>query len=182
MSSHKRQIFTELIAEIRRSQTATARFDRAVGDAVGLNPTDMECLEFLSQLGPLAAGRLAELTGLSSGAMTAALDRLEHAGYARRVRDASDRRRVLVELTEKTRELNSFYAEHELLGNRLYEECTAAELELFLRFVRRGREFNERRAAEVERDTLRVRGPSKPAQDLRGGAGRVQLTRDDAVE
>jgi len=151
LSRDKREIFLELIAEIRRSQTATARFDRAVADAVGLNLTDMGCLDFLGQLGPMTAGRLAELTGLSSGAMTAALDRLERSGYARRVRDESDRRRVLVELTAKADELHAFYAEHASMGNLLYDEHTVDEMELFLRFVRRGREFNERRAAEVER-------------------------------
>ena len=77
MSSHKQQIFAELLAEVRRSQSATARFDRAVGDAVGLNLTDMGCLDFLGQQGPVTAGRLAELTGLSSGAMTNRIDRVE---------------------------------------------------------------------------------------------------------
>jgi DNA-binding MarR family transcriptional regulator len=95
---------------------------------------------------------LAELTGLSSGAMTAALDRLERAGYARRVRDASDRRRVLVELTDKAGELDAFYIEHASLAERLYDEYTTEQLELLLLFVKRGRELDERRAAELERD------------------------------
>jgi DNA-binding MarR family transcriptional regulator len=153
LSSHKQQIFAELLAEVRRSQNATARFDRAVGDAVGLNLTDIGCLDFLGQQGPVTAGRLAELTGLSSGAMTTALDRLERAGYARRVRDASDRRRVLVETTDKVAELDSFYTEHASLGNQLYDEYTTEQLQLLLGFVKRGRELDERRAAEVERET-----------------------------
>jgi DNA-binding MarR family transcriptional regulator len=108
LSRDSREIFAELVTEIRRSQNATARFDRAVADAVGLNLTDMACLDFLGLQGPLTAGRLAELTGLSSGAMTAALDRLEHAGYAVRRRDSGDRRKVLVELTAKAVELDRF--------------------------------------------------------------------------
>lgn len=140
-----------MIAEVRRSQAATARFDRAVAGALGLNLTDMACLDFLSQRGAMTAGRLAELSGLSSGAMTAALDRLERAGYARRVRDARDRRRVLVELTDKVGELDSFYAEHASLADTLYDEYTTEQLQLLLQFIRRGREFNELRAAEVER-------------------------------
>jgi DNA-binding MarR family transcriptional regulator len=150
MSSEKRALYDQLSAEVRRSQAATHRFDRAVADAVGLNLTDMGCLDVLGQDGPMTAGQLAERTGLSSGAMTTALDRLELAGYARRVRDDSDRRRVVVELTEKTMLLNEFYSEHEQLSERLYGEYTAAEIRLLLGFVRMGREFNERRAAEVE--------------------------------
>src|SRR3979490_3402685 len=99
MSSRKRKVFEELIYEVRRSQAATDRFDQAVADAIGLNRTDMRCLDVLSREGPVTAGRLAEATGLTSGAMTTALDRLERAGYARRTRDATDRRRVLVEAT-----------------------------------------------------------------------------------
>lgn len=152
MSSHSRRIFDELLAEVRRSQSATARFDRAVADAVGLNLTDMACLDFLGQLGPVTAGRLAELTGLSSGAMTAALDRLERAGYARRRRDSSDRRRVLVELTGRTAEIDAFYAEHAAVGKKIADQYTTEQLELLLQFVRQSREFNERRAAEVERE------------------------------
>ena len=168
MSRHKREIFVELIAEIRRSQNATARFDRAVADAVGLNLTDMGCLDFLGQLGPMTAGRLAELTGLSTGAMTAALDRLERSGYARRVRDAHDRRRVLVELTSKADELDSFYVEHDALGERLYDEYTTEHLQLLLGFVRQGREFNEGRAVEVERETRERESQERESQA--GGA------------
>ena len=107
MSSDKRAIFSELISEVRRSQAATQRFDRAVAEAVGLNLTDMGCIDVLSQHGPMTAGQLALQTGLSSGAMTTAIDRLESAGYARRVRDQRDRRRVLVELTEAARHLTA---------------------------------------------------------------------------
>jgi DNA-binding MarR family transcriptional regulator len=101
VSRHKRHVFEELIDEIRRSQNATDRFDQAVADALGMNRTDMRCIDVLQREGPVTAGRLAEATGLTTGAMTTALDRLERAGYARRTRDAADRRRVVVELTPK---------------------------------------------------------------------------------
>ncbi|MGO9750213.1 MAG: MarR family winged helix-turn-helix transcriptional regulator, partial [Solirubrobacteraceae bacterium] len=74
MSRDKRQAFAELIDEVRRSQSATARFDQAVADALGLNRTDMRCIDVLHRAGPITAGRLAEETGLSAGAMTTALD------------------------------------------------------------------------------------------------------------
>jgi DNA-binding MarR family transcriptional regulator len=151
MSSHKRQVFEQLIDEVRRSQEATARFDDAVGDALGLNRTDMRCLDVLEREGPITAGQLAEATGLTSGAMTTALDRLERAGFARRVRDPGDRRRVLVELIpEAAREAGQFYAQHAAQAERLYHRYSADELQLLLEFVRQGREFNERQAALLE--------------------------------
>ena len=88
----KREIFDELIEEVRRSQNATDRFDSAVAEALGLNRTDMRCLDVIQREGAVTAGHLAEATGLTTGAMTVALDRLERAGYARRVRDSRDRR------------------------------------------------------------------------------------------
>ncbi len=51
MSREKRELFGELIDEVRRSQTATARFDQAVADALGLNRTDMRCLDALEREG-----------------------------------------------------------------------------------------------------------------------------------
>ena len=153
MSRRKRQVYEELLSEVRGSQAATARFDQAVGDAAGLNRTDMRIIDALDREGPAAAGRLAEVTGLSSGAMTIALDRLERAGYARRTRDAADRRRVVVELTDQAQALHQFYAEHALYAERLYQRHSLEQMELLLAFFRESREFNERRAAEVEAAT-----------------------------
>lgn len=149
--SRKREIFAELIDEVRRSQSATDRFDSAVADALGLNRTDMRCVDSLQRAGPQTAGQLAEVTGLTSGAMTTALDRLERAGFVQRVRDSEDRRRVLVEVTEEAhRRAGQFYAGHLAMSERMFHDHTAEELELLLGMTRSGRRFNEERAAEVE--------------------------------
>ena len=133
------------------SQVATDRFDQAVAEALGLNRTDMRCTDVLEQEGPVTAGRLARATGLTSGAITTAIDRLEAAGYARRVRDESDRRRVLVELTPEALERGrSFYVEHAKLGERLYRRYSEQQLDLLLEYVRAGRELNESAAARLE--------------------------------
>jgi DNA-binding MarR family transcriptional regulator len=151
LSRNKRQVFEELIEEVQRSQLATDRYDQAVADAIGLNRTDMRCLDVISREGPVTAGRLADATGLTSGAMTTALDRLERAGLARRVRDATDRRRVLVELTEEARAgAGDFYGDQMAHAERLYKRYSEKELELLLEFVREGRELNERSAAKLE--------------------------------
>ncbi len=150
MSRAKQEVFAELLDEVRRSQTATARFDRAVATRLGINQTDMSCLDALSRIGPLTAGQLAAHTGLSSGAMTTAIDRLQTRGYVRRRRDSDDRRVVVIEPTERVAEIHTFYAEHAALGSALCEQLTDDQMQLLIRFTRLGRELNERRAAEVE--------------------------------
>ena len=75
-------------------------------EALGLNPTDLLCLELIENEEPATAGRLAELLQLTTGAVTGVLDRLERAGFVRRERDPDDRRRVLVLIApERQREL-----------------------------------------------------------------------------
>jgi DNA-binding MarR family transcriptional regulator len=163
VSRQKRDVYEELINEVRRSQSATDRFDQAVADALGLNRTDMRCVDVLQREGPLSAGRLAEQTGLSTGAMTAALDRLERRGLARRARDTGDRRRVLVELLPAAvAEAEAFYGEHSAQAERLYRRYTLEQLELLLDFVREGREFNELHASRVERHNRARFGDRSP--------------------
>jgi len=151
MSSRKRQLFESLIIEVRASQNATDRYDQAVADTLGLNRTDMRCLDILDREGRMTAGELAAQTGLTTGAITTVVDRLEAAGHARRVRDTDDRRRVYVELSDAARRnTGRFYAEHAELAESLYRRYSESEIELLLEFVRRGREFNDRKAAELE--------------------------------
>jgi DNA-binding MarR family transcriptional regulator len=158
VSREKREVFERLINEVRRSQEATHRFDQAVADAAGMNLTDMRCLDFIEREGPVSAGRLAEATGLTSGAMTTALDRLERAGFARRVRDTEDRRRVLVEIDPAALAgAARYYGAHMALGERIYKRYSKEQLELLHEFVREGRELNEQQAALLEREN-RARG------------------------
>src|SRR6266581_7672060 len=74
----------------------TVLYTQAVAEQVGLNLTDLSCTGILTVEGPVTAGRLAELTGLTTGAITGAIDRMERAGYVRRESDPNDRRRVVV--------------------------------------------------------------------------------------
>jgi DNA-binding MarR family transcriptional regulator len=158
MPNRKRELFGQLMVEIRASQNATDRYDQAVADTLGLNRTDMRCLDILDRLGRLTAGQLAQQTGLTTGAVTTVIDRLEKAGHARRVRDADDRRRIYVELTEEARQkAGTFYAEHAALADSLYKRYSEDEIELLLEFVKRGREFNDRKATELQAQLERSR-------------------------
>ncbi len=87
-------------AYARETSALTVTLHGRVAERMGLSPTDGKCLDLAVRAeGPVTAGRIAELSGLSTGAVTGVIDRLERAGYVRRVRDPHDRRKVLVEVT-----------------------------------------------------------------------------------
>jgi DNA-binding MarR family transcriptional regulator len=85
---------------MREQSALTVMFHTKVAEQMGLSATDEKCLDLAMRAeGPLTAGRIAELSGLSTGAVTGVIDRLERAGFVRRVRDPHDRRKVLVQVT-----------------------------------------------------------------------------------
>jgi DNA-binding MarR family transcriptional regulator len=151
--SHRRELIEAIGLEVRRSQNRTDEYDEAVARAVGINRTDMRCLDILGQEGGATAGRLAELMGLTTGAITTVLDRLEAAGFARRERDENDRRRVGVVLTEKAHaELMPFYIPLQEMSEKLFARYTEEQLELLLGFlVEAGARHDEILAALRER-------------------------------
>ena len=88
--------FSELGREM--STLAVLRHAR-IAEQMGLSATDHKALDLAARAeGSLTAGRIAQLTGLSTGAVTGVIDRLERAGFVRRVRDIEDRRKVLIEI------------------------------------------------------------------------------------
>ncbi len=94
------QLLKALDEAARRIGAQSVLLSDLVAARVGLNSTDLECLDLLYLAGATTAGHLAAHTGLTSGATTAAIDRLEHAGFVTRRRDAKDRRLVLVDVVE----------------------------------------------------------------------------------
>ena len=93
----------------RDSSLVTVMFHARIAEQLGLSATDHKCLDLAARGGqPMTAGRIAELSGLSTGAVTGVIDRLERAGYVRRVRDPHDRRKVLVEVTLNDRHPERF--------------------------------------------------------------------------
>jgi DNA-binding MarR family transcriptional regulator len=112
-------------------------FSHAVAERTGMHSTDIETLDLLNVLGPMTAGRLSQMTGLSSGATTRLIDRLARAGLARRVSDPTDRRRVYIEpIGENLEAIGEMYAPlSEALGRR-WASFSDEELAVILRFVR----------------------------------------------
>src|SRR5580693_3637877 len=82
----------------RKTSSLMQLLGQAAADRIGLNATDLNCLNILSFSGQMTAGDLARATGLTTASITGVLDRLEEAGYVRRERDSKDRRRVVVHL------------------------------------------------------------------------------------
>jgi DNA-binding MarR family transcriptional regulator len=146
--SAREHLMRRLGEEIRAGQRATDEVDELVAELLRVNRTDSRCLDILEQHGRISAGQLASASGLSTGAVTAVVDRLERAGYARRVSDPTDRRRVLIELTERARELIWELMGRPMreAGRPLVDRYGDAELELLIEFQRLGREMQERHA------------------------------------
>jgi len=146
-----RQALTDdLFEEWRLLGAANDLADQAVADYFGINRTDARCLEIIQRLGGVTAGRLARESGLSTGAVTTVLDRLERSGLARRTSDPKDRRRVLVEITSTAQEAS------EELSRPLVEAATEQmlrysreELELLRDYHRTSRELTEAHAERI---------------------------------
>jgi DNA-binding MarR family transcriptional regulator len=104
-------------------------------------------VDILDQHGSMSAGELARESRLTTGAITAVIDRLERAGVARRVADPSDRRRVLVELTPETRgSIQEFMGPIGDLATKSMGHYTDQQLELLIDFTRRGRQAQQEHA------------------------------------
>src|SRR5262249_22194885 len=123
----------------RRSSGLSVMISQSIAERAGINSTDMEALDFVLMEGPLTAGRLAELTGLTTGAITGIVDRLERAGYVRREIDLRDRRRVIVHaIPEKVEaDFGHFYLPLIAIMDEIYQDFTDEELQTVLRFVSR---------------------------------------------
>lgn len=94
----REQIISGLIASIHKETRATMLFVHAISEITGIHSTDIRCLDFLSEVHFATAGDLAKITGLTTGAITAVIDRLENAGFVRREADSNDRRKIIVRL------------------------------------------------------------------------------------
>ena len=107
---------------------------------VGLNPTDLGALCLLLLHGPAPAGRLAELTGLTTGAVTAVIDRLEKGGFVHRAVDPADRRKVIVTPDAERVDRDVFPHFPSLQRARVeafYDDFSIAELSLITEFLSR---------------------------------------------
>src|SRR5215469_12794272 len=96
--SPRRRLEGEFLLAMRRAGSVMQLLGAAAAERIGINVTDLNCLNILALRGRMTAGELARATGLTTASITGVLDRLEEAGFVRRERDLQDRRRVVVRL------------------------------------------------------------------------------------
>ena len=153
MRRSKRELVDELIREFRVSGNQDDAFDGLAAERLGVSDTDLRCLNIIENAHGLTAGELAEQSGLTGGAVTGVVDRLERAGYARRVPDEADRRRVRLEVTP------AFYeAAGQIWGpmagdwhSMLTRRFRADELERITQFLRATNELGRRHLDRLRR-------------------------------
>jgi DNA-binding MarR family transcriptional regulator len=146
----RNELRDELGAGVRAFQRAVDELDEAVAAHLGVNRTDLRCLDVLLELEAATPGVLAERLSLTTGSVTAMLDRLERLGYLARSPDPGDRRRVLVRPTPSVvSAAMEIYGPLAAAGAQAVARYTAAELQLLIDYLDRGRRVQEEQAARV---------------------------------
>jgi MarR family transcriptional regulator, organic hydroperoxide resistance regulator len=125
----------QVVLEIRKFIAAVIFFNAQAAEKAGMSLTDLQMIHTLQLYGPSTPGKLATWTGLSSGGVTVALDRLEKAGYVRRQPNPDDRRSVVIHLVPpRLRKLGELYAGVEKESRRLLATLSQSDLEAVIRF------------------------------------------------
>ena len=148
---NKRDLIDELIAAYRANSSQDSAFDALAAERLGISPTDLRCLDIIQGRAGLTAGELASASGLTTGAVTAVIDRLERAGLARRAPDQSDRRKVLVEVTDRHyQEAGGIWGPLMAEWQRvLTSRFTAADLATITEFLDASTEIGARHAESI---------------------------------
>src|SRR3954453_19423300 len=147
---NREQIATAIAHAVMRWQDATQDFDEAVGERLNLNLAERRCLSFL-YAGPQPAGAIAGATSLTPAAVTPLIDRLEARGYVARKRSSEDRRKVMVEMTNKAREATGrYYGPLAEGGARFLRTFPREALIAVERFLLGAIDMQERRLAEID--------------------------------
>jgi DNA-binding MarR family transcriptional regulator len=145
------ELVADAVEEMRGWQTDQDIFDDLAAIYARLNRTDTRVLDLVDRAGRMTAGEIATAARLSSGAVTALIDRLEKEELVRRVSDPSDRRRVLVEVTDKVEErMRPVFGPLAEDGYRNLKQWSDQDIETVLRFLRTNREFLARHANRVQ--------------------------------
>ena len=151
----RRRLEGEFLLALRRSGAVMQLLGAASAERIGINVTDLNCLNILALSGPLTAGELARATGLTTASITGVLDRLEEGGFVHRERDAHDRRRVVVHLdpTRGLRDVAPVFAPVVDAWRAVAAQYSDEELALILGFQGQLEQIMRDRLAEL-RGTL----------------------------
>jgi DNA-binding MarR family transcriptional regulator len=172
LTPEREELIGAVLHEGRRSATRTVVFHAAIADRLGLNPSDHKCADLIcNETGPITAGRLAEITGLSTGAITGVVDRLEKAGFVARVPDASDRRRVVIQRVEHNKgpDLRHLFVPMMEGMAMICESYTDEQLALIVGFMQRTGALTEAQIANLRQAVqlpaeVQGKAPETPAK------------------
>jgi DNA-binding MarR family transcriptional regulator len=179
----REELLKDLNEALRKVGAQSVLLSNAVSRLVGLNTTDLECLDLLLLSGVTTAGTLAAHTGLTTGAMTAVIDRLEQAGFARRRRDPNDRRRVLVEaLPRCVQEIGPLYRPLAHSTEKMHREYDDRQLALVVEYLTRAfllaaehvNWLNQRSEVRGQKSEGRSEGRSKVRSKVKGSLSNGQ--------
>jgi DNA-binding MarR family transcriptional regulator len=167
------ELLGELARELQQLNGLSASFFRAAAARVGVTVTDMQVIECLVSTGPQTAGQLADLTGLTTGAITGIVDRLEKAGLAQRASDPNDARKVIVRLASDRDRMRELGPVLDLVA-KAWEEETAQyddeQIALIVRFLRRGNALARREILMLREAPAAEGGPhTVPLGELASG-------------
>lgn len=153
MTTSKRHELLNRLWDLGRIvSTQTVFLHQAIAQTVGLNATDMKCIDLIlsEPEGLMTAGKLSEMTGLTTGAITHILDRLERRKFIERVRDTQDRRKVFARVLPKS--LEPLVPRYEALGNAymaLAEQYRNEQLQLICDYMEKASQVTTREWAKL---------------------------------
>jgi DNA-binding MarR family transcriptional regulator len=146
----KQALAGRLMLALRRSSAAGVLHGQTVARRVGVNSSDLECLDLILMSGPSTAGEIARHTGLTSGAVTGLIDRLERLGLVERTADPADRRKVLVRVREdRIGPIARLYAPLEKAMQSLLAGYSREELKLLIEFAEQSGDLLQARVSEL---------------------------------
>ncbi len=165
VESERAKLLATLDREMREASALGVMFSQGVAGRLGITSTDLECLDMIGLAGVMTAGQLAAATGMTTGAVTGILDRLEKAGFARRERDPNDRRKVLVRVEPAAEtQIGPYYQSLAAAMAELLTRYSDAELALV-------HDFMARSHAVMVNEVAKLRGGVAVASQDRVGKG-----------
>ncbi|MGH2686105.1 MAG: MarR family winged helix-turn-helix transcriptional regulator [Actinomycetota bacterium] len=146
------ELIREVADAVREYGSANETFDAVASVRLGVNRTDMQVLDLVDRQGPVTAGSIAEGTHLTTGAVTAVIDRLEKKGFVRRRSDKGDRRKVWVEVTPRLKKLTQeIYGPLAQAGFRNLSRFSTRELQLIRDVLVSGRDLLVEHSERIRR-------------------------------
>jgi DNA-binding MarR family transcriptional regulator len=186
------KLLAELAREFRRLNANGASFFRAAAARTGMTVTDLQVIDILDSANLLTAGQLADLTGLTTGAITGMLNRLEAAGLVRRERDPNDGRRFIVRLVhdkDAMRQIDALFDSVGYVWQQIVADYDDEQIAFLLEFLKRGNALSEQETVQLRETPAGEAGVvSAPLGKITSGklvaskVGHITLRADDTID